>query len=161
LKRSPAEALSRLPSEIADLADEFWQRALSLSAQTASHDDNAARARLEQVKRENEVRSHALAVQERVLREREESRDKLTKELQEQVATLLSIVSRNTETIAALQSAKQEAEGQANDYRAGCWDPDSGDLSQRIGRTTGGTATQANSLYLIDFPRSEGTPGCA
>jgi chromosome segregation ATPase len=117
LKRSPAEALLRLPSEIADLADEFWQRALSLSAQTASHNDNAARARLEQVKRENEVRSHALAVKERVLREREESRDKLTKELQEQVATLLSIVSRNTETIAALQTAKQEAEGQANDYR--------------------------------------------
>jgi chromosome segregation ATPase len=117
LKRSPAQALMRMPSEIADLADEFWQRSLSLAAQTATHDDNAARERLEQVKRENEVRSHALTVKERTLREREESRDKLTKELQEQVATLLSIVSRNTETIAALQTAKQEAEGQANDYR--------------------------------------------
>ena len=69
------------------------------------------------MKRENEVRSHALTVKERVLREREESRDKTMKELQEQVATLLSIVSRNTETIAALQSAKLEAERTAENYR--------------------------------------------
>ena len=39
------------------------------------------------------------------------------KELQEQVATLLSIVSRNTETIAALQEGKVTAETQAGDYR--------------------------------------------
>ena len=117
LKRSPAEALMRLPSEIADLADELWQRSLSLASQSAAHDDNAARERLEHVKRENEVRSHALTVKERVLREREESRDKAMKELQEQVATLLSIVSRNTETIAALQAAKLEAERTAENYR--------------------------------------------
>ncbi len=117
LKRSPAEALMRLPSEIADLADELWQRSLSLAAQTATHDDNAARQRLEQVKRENDLRSHALTVKERTLREREESRDKAMKELQEQVATLLSIVSRNTETIATLQTAKLEAERMAENYR--------------------------------------------
>jgi chromosome segregation ATPase len=117
LKRSPAEALMRLPSEIADLADELWQRSLSLASQSAAHDDNAARERLEQVKSENEVRSHGLTVKEQALREREASREKTVRELQDQVATLLSIVKRNTETIAALQTAKQEAEGQANDYR--------------------------------------------
>jgi chromosome segregation ATPase len=117
LKRSPAESLMRLPSEIADLADELWQRSLSLAAQTATKDDNAARKRLEQVKRENEFRSHALSVRERTLREREEGSDKAMQELQEQVATLLSIVKRNTETIAALQAAKQEAEDQASTYR--------------------------------------------
>lgn len=117
LKRSPAEALMRLPPEIADLADELWQRSLSLAAQSAAHDDNAARERLEQVNRENEVRSHALTVKERTLREREESRDKAMKEIQEQVATLLSIVNRNAETIAALQSAKLEAELTAENYR--------------------------------------------
>jgi len=117
LKRSPAEALMRLPSEIADLADELWQRSLALAAQSAARDDNAARERLEQVKRENEVRSHALTVKERTLREREESRDKTMKELQEQVATFLAIVSRNTETIAALQAAKLEAERSAENYR--------------------------------------------
>ena len=39
------------------------------------------------------------------------------KELQEQVATFLAIVSRNTETIAALQAAKLEAERLAENYR--------------------------------------------
>jgi chromosome segregation ATPase len=117
LKRAPAEALMRLPSEIADLADELWQRSLSLAAQTATQDDNAARERLEQVKRENEVRLHALAVKERTLHEREEAREKAIQALHEQVATLLTIVRRNTETIAALQAAKQEAESQATTYR--------------------------------------------
>jgi len=117
LKRSPAQALMRLPSEVADLADELWQRSLALAAQSASNDDNAARARLEQVKRDNEVRAHSLTVKEQALREREVSREKTVRELQEQVATLLSIVKRNTETIASLQSAKQEAEAEANNYR--------------------------------------------
>ncbi|MGH7121774.1 MAG: DNA-binding protein [Acetobacteraceae bacterium] len=117
LKRSPAEALMRLPSEVADLADELWQRSLALAAQSATHDDNAARERLEEVKRENELRSDALAVKERALREREETRDKTMRELQEQVATLLSIVSRNTETISALQAGKAQAEATAENYR--------------------------------------------
>ena len=63
------------------------------------------------------MRSHALAVKERALREREESRDKSTKEMQEQVATLLTIVARNTETIASLQAGKADAEAQAETYR--------------------------------------------
>ena len=117
LKRSPAQALMRLPCEVADLADELWQRSLALAAQSAAHDDNAARERLEQIKRENELRSHALAVKERTLREREESRDRAMKELQEQVVTLLSIVGRNTETIAASQAGQSEAEATAERYR--------------------------------------------
>ena len=115
--RSPAESLMRLPSEIADLADEIWQRALGLAAQSASHDDNAARERLEQVKRENDLQSHALAMKERTLNEREEQRDKAMAELQEQVATLLSIVRRNTETIATLQIGKADAQTTAENYR--------------------------------------------
>ena len=107
----------RLPSEIADLADEIWQRALGLAAQSAIHDDNATRERLEQVKRENDNRSHALAMKERTLNEREEQRDKAMAELQEQVATLLSIVRRNTETIATLQIGKADAQTTAENYR--------------------------------------------
>src|SRR5580698_3791656 len=42
LKRSPAQALMRLPPEVADLADELWQRSLALAAQSTSRDDNAA-----------------------------------------------------------------------------------------------------------------------
>ena len=38
-------ALTRMPTEIAALADGMWQRALKLSSQAATHDDNAARER--------------------------------------------------------------------------------------------------------------------
>jgi hypothetical protein len=117
LKRSPAQALMRLPPEVADLADELWQRSLALAAQSAARDDNAAQERLEQIKRENELRAHALGVKERTLREREDLRDKATKELQEHVTTLVGIVSRNSETIAALQAGKVEAEARADEYR--------------------------------------------
>jgi hypothetical protein len=115
--RSPAQALQRLPTEVADLAEELWQRSLGLAAQKAAHDDNAALERLEQLKRENEIRSHALGVKERTLREQEGSREKTLKELQEHVATLVSIVSRNSETISALQAGKADAESQAEMYR--------------------------------------------
>jgi len=117
LKRSPAQALMRLPAEVADLADELWQRSLAMAAQSASRDDNAAQERLEHLKRENELRAHALGVKERTLREREDTRDKAMKELQEHVATLVGIVSRNSETIAALQVAKTDAEARAEEYR--------------------------------------------
>src|ERR1700722_12351049 len=47
-------ALTRLPSDIADLADGIWQRALKLAGQAAKHEDNAARERLNQIRLENE-----------------------------------------------------------------------------------------------------------
>ena len=115
--RAPAAALTRLPTDIADLAEDLWHRALALAAQTATHDDNAARERLEQIKRENELRAHALTVKERTLREREGTRDQTMIELRDQVATLLSIVNHNAETMAALQAAKIEAETRAQNDR--------------------------------------------
>jgi hypothetical protein len=50
-------ALARLPSEIADLADGIWQRALTLAAQAAKHDDSAAREHPAQIKPENALRA--------------------------------------------------------------------------------------------------------
>lgn len=58
-------ALTRLPPDIADLADGIWQRALKLAGQAAQHDDNAARERLKQLEVENEIRSHSLSLRER------------------------------------------------------------------------------------------------
>src|ERR1700684_4538000 len=47
-------ALTRLPSEIVGAVEAIWQRSLSLAAQSAKHDDNAARERLEDIRIENE-----------------------------------------------------------------------------------------------------------
>ena len=51
------------------------------------------------------------------MREREAARDKGLKELQEQVGTLLTIVSRNAETIAALRTGIVDADARAERYR--------------------------------------------
>jgi hypothetical protein len=42
----PAPALKRMPADVADLADELWQRALRLAAEASTRDDNAAQERL-------------------------------------------------------------------------------------------------------------------
>jgi len=38
-------ALTRMPADIAEIADGMWRRALKLAGETAAHDDNAARER--------------------------------------------------------------------------------------------------------------------
>src|ERR1017187_8532043 len=78
-------ALTRIPSEMIEAVEKIWQRSLALSAQSAKHDDNAARERLEQIRIENEVRAQSFDMRERefetAAREREralaDSRDHL------------------------------------------------------------------------------------
>src|ERR1039457_6417416 len=43
-------ALTRLPSEIVEAVETIWQKSLALASQTAKSDQNAARARLEQIR---------------------------------------------------------------------------------------------------------------
>src|SRR5271168_2242211 len=68
-------ALSRMPPEIADLADGMWQRALKLAGEAAKNDDNAARERLKQIELENQLKAQSFALREAewdtVARERE------------------------------------------------------------------------------------------
>src|SRR6204780_2040698 len=78
-------ALTRLPSEIVGAVEAVWQRSLSLAAQSAKHDDNAARQRLEQIRIENDARAQSFELREKefetAAREREralaDSRDHL------------------------------------------------------------------------------------
>lgn len=46
-------ALTRMPAEIADVADGLWQKALALASQAAKQDDDSARERLDQLRLEN------------------------------------------------------------------------------------------------------------
>src|ERR1700736_279968 len=57
-------ALTRMPAEIADLADSVWQRALKLAGEAAKYDDNAARERLKQIEIENELRAQSFTLRE-------------------------------------------------------------------------------------------------
>jgi len=58
-------ALTRLPPEFADAAVELWEQALRLSLQTAKADDNAARAKLEEIKRDTGARARSLELREK------------------------------------------------------------------------------------------------
>ena len=58
-------ALTRVPPELAESARALWEQALRLSQQTAQHDDNAARARLEELKRETDARSRSQDLREK------------------------------------------------------------------------------------------------
>ncbi|MDB6084730.1 MAG: hypothetical protein JWN43_2611, partial [Gammaproteobacteria bacterium] len=60
-------ALTRIPPEIADLADGVWQRALKLAGEAAKNDHNAALEHLEQVRLENELRAQSFALREKEL----------------------------------------------------------------------------------------------
>ena len=55
-------ALTRMPAEIADLADGMWQRAPKLAGDAATHDDNAARERLRQL--ENDIKQRSFELRE-------------------------------------------------------------------------------------------------
>jgi hypothetical protein len=58
-------ALSRLPPELADAAVAQWEQALRLAQQTATYDDNAARAHLEQLRRDTDARARSVELREK------------------------------------------------------------------------------------------------
>jgi hypothetical protein len=113
----PAPALTRMPSDVADLADELWQRALMLAGEASTQDDNAAKERLEQLHRDHDLRSHALALRERELAGLLESRERTVKELESHLRTTMSLLSRGQATIRALEVRISAADAQADEYR--------------------------------------------
>jgi hypothetical protein len=58
-------ALTRLPPELADAAVAQWEQALRLSQQTAKYEGNAARAHLEQLRRDTELQAHSVELREK------------------------------------------------------------------------------------------------
>ena len=113
----PAPALKRMPSDVADLADELWQRALALAAEASTQDDNAAKERLEQLQRDHDLRSHALALREREMATLLESRERTVRELESHLRTTMSLLSSGQATIRALEVRITAADAQAEEYR--------------------------------------------
>ena len=58
-------ALTRLPPELADAAVAQWEQALRLAQQTARQEDSAARAHLQELRRDTDVRVHSLELREK------------------------------------------------------------------------------------------------
>jgi Plasmid replication region DNA-binding N-term len=82
-------ALTRLPPEFADAALALWEQALRLSQQTAVHDDNAARARLEESRRDTDARARAIELREKEWDMAARVRERALAEAREQVNLLM------------------------------------------------------------------------
>src|SRR5450755_1132937 len=94
-------ALTRLPSDIVEAVESIWQRALALAAQSAKHDDNAARERLQQIRVENEVRARSFAMREKEFETAARERERALNEGRSQVTTLMTELASNRATMRA------------------------------------------------------------
>src|SRR5580658_8750220 len=97
-------SLSRLPAEIADLADTIWRRAQALAADAALQKVGADREGLEFFKRENELKAHALSLKEKELDALLRSRERTIQELETHLRTAMGFVKQREETILALEA---------------------------------------------------------
>ena len=110
-------ALTRMPAEIADLADGLWQKALTLASQAAKHQDNAARERLEQLRLENDIRAQSFSLREKELDAAARAREQALTESQEHVRALLRVLERDRATHSAREARIADLEAQLATYR--------------------------------------------
>ncbi len=110
-------ALTRLPAEIAGLTDAVWQRALALAADAAAQREGTNLERLEFLKRENELKAHAISLRERELDAQLRAREKTVAELQEHLNAAMTFVARQNATIEALERRLTAAEAEAHQHR--------------------------------------------
>jgi hypothetical protein len=82
-------ALTRLPPEFADAAVDLWEQALRLSQQTAKAGDNAARANLEQLRRDTDFRLHSVELREKQWDMAARVRERALSDAREQVGVLI------------------------------------------------------------------------
>jgi Plasmid replication region DNA-binding N-term len=110
-------ALTRMPAEIAELADGMWQRALKLAAEAAQHDDNAAGERLAQLQIETDTRAHSLALREHELDTQARERERALADSRVHLLLTLKSLAREQETIRARQARIADLEAQIEGYR--------------------------------------------
>ena len=110
-------ALTRLPPEFADAAVALWEQALRLSLQTAKTEDNEARAKLENLKRDTESRTRSLELREREWDMAARIRERALVDAREQVNVLLKELANATAELRAKNSEISNLESQIEDHR--------------------------------------------
>jgi septal ring factor EnvC (AmiA/AmiB activator) len=102
---------------VAELADSFWQTALTLAMDAAGGADSTLKNELTQLRREVETRSHALAQRELELDALVRSRERTIKELENHLRGMMSLVSKRDATIQALDARVSSALSETVGYR--------------------------------------------
>ena len=110
-------ALTRMPTEIAALADGMWQRALKLSSQAATHDDNAARERLRQLEVENELKQRSFDLREREIDTQARERERALADARDHLLSLSKALSREQATNQAQSRRIADLETEVAQYR--------------------------------------------
>lgn len=110
-------ALSRMPPDIADLADGMWQRALKLAGQAAQHDDNAARARLQQIQLENEIKKLSFDLREKEMDTQVRERERALADSRDHLLLLSKTLARDQALLGVRDVRIAELETQVDQYR--------------------------------------------
>jgi hypothetical protein len=110
-------ALTRMPAEIAALADGMWQRALKLSSEAATHDDNAARERLRQLEVENDVKQRSFELREREIDTQARERERALADARNHLLSLSKALSHEQATNQVQERRIVDLEAEIAQYR--------------------------------------------
>ena len=110
-------ALTRMPAEIAEIADGMWQRALKLASGAATHDDNAARERLRQLEIENDIKQRSFDLREREIDTQARERERALADARDHLLSLSKALSREQMTNQAQAQRIADFEKEVAQYR--------------------------------------------
>jgi hypothetical protein len=110
-------ALTRLPPEFADAAVSLWEQALRLSQQTAVIDDNAARAHLEQLRRDIDHRVRSMEMREKEWDMAARVRERALADAREQIGLLMKELAADRVALRAREVRIADLESQVEEHR--------------------------------------------
>jgi hypothetical protein len=110
-------ALAHLPPELADAAVAQWEKALSLAQQTAQVDDSAARAHLEQLRRETAQHARAIELREKDWDLAARVRERALVEARDQINVLLKELAADRAELRSCKARIADLESQNEAYR--------------------------------------------
>ena len=134
-------ALTRLPSELADAAVEQWEQALRLALQTAKVEDSAARAHLEELRRDTEVRAHSVELREKEWDMAARVRERALADAREHVNVLMKELATDRAELRSREARIADLESQLEEHRR--------QLATVIAR-----AIAKNRAFAVKKPRS-------
>jgi len=110
-------ALTRMPADIANLADGMWQRALKLASEAATHDDNAAHERLRQLQTENDIKQRSLELREHEIDTQARERERALADARDHLLSLSKALAREQATNQAQERRIADLEKEVAQYR--------------------------------------------
>jgi transketolase len=110
-------ALTRLPAELADAAVAQWEQALRLSQQTAAYEDNAARAHLEQLRRDTDLRARSVELREKEWDLAARVRERALADAREHVNVLMKELATDRAELRVRDARIADLESQLEEHR--------------------------------------------